>query len=129
MFPRAISPFTFRFVHWVVRAQGLEPIKIDLKWTKFGATTLSIMARSLTTFSIMTLSIKGLYLTLSIIDTQQNNVLWTKQAHHTNTKLAQLIKAKMQFCLKSFLFLETLCYRQQQNYALGDCLGKHNLRL
>jgi hypothetical protein len=41
-------------------------------------------------------------MTLSITDTQQNNVLWTKQAHHTNTKLAQLIKAKNAILIENF---------------------------
>jgi hypothetical protein len=33
---------------------------------------LNIMKLSITTFGIMTLNIKGLYVTLSIIDTQHN---------------------------------------------------------
>jgi hypothetical protein len=38
-----------------------------------GATTFSIKTPGLMTFSIMTLSMKGLSLTLSINDTQHNN--------------------------------------------------------
>jgi hypothetical protein len=37
---------------------------------EIGATTLSIMPFSRTTFSLMTYSIKGLYVTLNISDTQ-----------------------------------------------------------
>jgi hypothetical protein len=40
-----------------------------------GASTLSIMTISKTTFRIMTHSIKGLHMTLSIGETQHNNAV------------------------------------------------------
>jgi hypothetical protein len=57
--------FNFEQTHQFQQLQNTEGNKMNKLSTK-GATTLSIMALNVTTFSIMTLSIQGLFDTLSI---------------------------------------------------------------
>jgi hypothetical protein len=63
----AISTFT-KFV--LKTQQCYYYLKADLNASLKGPTTLRI-----TTFNIMTLSMKGFYVTLSISDTEHNNTL------------------------------------------------------
>ncbi len=52
-------------------------------WPKKGATTFSITTLSITTLSIMTLSIKGLFVALSINDTQHMVAYITLSIYNT----------------------------------------------
>jgi hypothetical protein len=58
--------------HFALKAIAeLKPDSID--WTCLGATTLSITTLSIMTLSITTFSTMGLFLTLSISDTQHTD--------------------------------------------------------
>ncbi len=57
-----------------------------------GATTLSITTVSITTLSVTTLCLKGLYMTLSMNDTQQTHTLYFADCHCAHCRILFTVK-------------------------------------